>query len=94
MENHKKKFFYTIAFYALYITAAFIANGFYRGGPCSPGYGFFMLLLLLPLAFVLLLINLFLIYIGRSEWRPALWVHSAVIALFVAGVIVMFSSSD
>lgn len=54
-----RKEFKLMLFYVVYLIATYVINYVSPSGPCTPGPGFFMFMLLIPISILLLLKDIF-----------------------------------
>lgn len=90
MKPEAKHLFITIACYAIYIVAAVIMDEAYPSGPCTPGPGFGMIILLLPIGIIAFLASAVMMYLGRKNVKWSIWFHLLFpVAFFLFGAFAM-----
>jgi hypothetical protein len=78
-----RPFFGTLCFYALFIGLGYWANRISPSGPCTPGLGFLVLMLLPVISSVLLIVTLVSVAKGRKPQILPAMVHGIVIMAFI-----------
>ncbi|MEY2629769.1 MAG: hypothetical protein RLZZ469_665 [Bacteroidota bacterium] len=75
-----RKEFKWILFYVVYVIAILIGDKMAPSGPCTPGLGFFLFLLLIPISIILLLKDIYKYYREPGKSRlysilihPLIW---------------------
>jgi len=58
-----------ILFYITYIITIIISDKMVPSGPCTPGLGFFLFLLLIPISIISFLRDLYKYYSDPIKWR-------------------------
>lgn len=72
-----------VLFYVVYIIAIIISDEMVPSGPCTPGLGFFLFMLLIPISAILLLKDLYKYYREPEKSRLyCILIHPIVWALF------------
>ena len=84
MKPERKHLFFTIGFYALYIIAAMITNEINPGGPCTPGLGAAMLILLIPIGVIGFVASAILMRLGSTRLKWSMWLHLSIPIVFYA----------
>lgn len=77
----KKMTALTAIFYGITASAAYLLEKISPSGPCTPGLGVIIFLLAVPVAIILLCINLYKIIMGETEHIDSAIVHVIVIAV-------------
>jgi len=70
-------------FYVAYVIVIIVSDEMAPSGPCTPGLGFFLLILLLPISVILLLKDLYKYYQEPEKSRlHCILIHPIIWALF------------
>jgi hypothetical protein len=84
LENsHFKKALPTLAFYIIAYFAIELLNKFSPGGPCVPGLGFLLFMLLIPVGSGWLLYLLYKIYKGDKTCRTPAMIHFGMLVILM-----------
>lgn len=83
-----KKKIYPICFYLLWATAIYVGNKLSLGGPCVPGMGFLLFVLLMFINPALLVVSLMRVLLRREDSYPTMLIHLT--AMIVLAIVIFY----